>query len=404
LKAEYRFLDNGHVMVVLTDVTEEHRLSKKVANERLHLAMIVTAVTDSRDFFDAVDSFRQFYRNDLAQILPARASPQSICQEVCRQIHTFKGTFAQLNFDTTPKMLHALEGRFGELLRQGDKVVIGKIVEQALSVDYHGTLESDLAVVRQALGEEFLDHGKGVFLPMPQARKLRAVAERLLEGARLDLDSAEIKELFAEFRNLDKVSLASALAVYERVVLDVAKRLNKEVSPLSIDGGKDLWLDPELYGPFLRSLVHVFRNAVVHGIEDPEERLARGKDPSGSIDCVIHHQGNGFTLMIADDGRGVDLNALREQVVSIGLMSREKAFALSDDEVLALIFADDVSAREKADELAGRGVGLAAVRAETDALGGNVTVTSSPGQGARFVFSFPSLRLGESSFVDAGIA
>jgi len=404
LKAEYRVLDNGHVMVVLTDATEEHRLSKKVANERLHLAMIVTAVTDSRDFFDAIDSYRSFFRHDLAQILPARATPQSIHQEISRQVHTFKGTFAQLNFDATPKMLHALEERLAEFPRQDPSMSIGKIVELVLSVDYHATLEADLAIVRDALGEDFLSHGKGVFLPMPQARKLRAVAEQLLARGTFDLEE-DIRSLFIEFRNLDKVTLPAALMVYRRVVVDVAKRLNKEVAPLSIDGGEDLWLDPEIYGPFLRSLIHVFRNAVVHGIEDAEERLVQGKEPVGRIDCIIRPQGDGFTLTIADDGGGIDLNALRDRAASIGLMSREQAAILEDEEVLSLIFADNVSVREEADELSGRGIGLAAVRAETVALGGNVTVASSPGQGARFVFFFPSPeRLAKQGLADAGTA
>lgn len=388
LKSEYRRLDNDHVMVVLTDVTEEHRLSRRIESERLRLSMIVAAVSESRDFFDAVEAYRKFLREDLAPLLSLRASPSSIRQELYRQVHTFKGTFAHFSFNATPKMLHELEGRLSELERQGGDLTIGAIIEATLSDDYNWALESDLSVLRDALGEEFLAQGKGVFLPMSQARELRAVAERLLSGEPLDLGSAAIRALFAGFRNLDKVSLADALEIYDRVVSQVAVRLNKQVEPLAIDGGEDLWVAPETYGPFLRSLIHIFRNAVVHGIEEPEDRAGSGKDPAGRIECAIRRQGSGFTLTIADDGAGLDLDMLRERAASLDLLSGAEAAELSDREAAELIFVDRISVQDRADEWAGRGVGLAAVRTETLALGGRVEVASTVGQGTRFTFYF----------------
>jgi len=389
LKLEYKRLDNGHLMVVLTDVTEERRLSKRLDSERQRLAMIVAAVTESRDFFDSVESFRQFYRQDLMRILSTRTEPLSVHQEIARQIHTFKGMLAQFNFEAAPQLLHQLEEKLSELRRKGQAMTAGQIVELVLSFDLHGALETDLTVLRNALGDDFLDQGKRVFLPLPQARKLRAVAERLLAGEDLDPGSNELRELFEAFRNLDKISLAEALATYDHTVSQVAKRLEKEVDRLTIDGDEDIWLDPDLYGPFLRSLVHVFRNAVAHGIEDPDERLANGKDAMGKIECRIRLKGSSFSLSIADDGAGLDVAQLRDKAVSLGLMSREDADGLSEDEAMALIFADAFSSRNQADELAGRGVGLAAVQAETRTLGGQVIVTSSPGEGTRFQFSLP---------------
>lgn len=389
LKLEYRRLDNGHLMVVLTDVTEERRLAKRVESERQRLALIVAAVSESRDFFDAVEAFRQFVRQDLMEILAARAEPLSVYQEIYRQIHTFKGMLAQYNFSATPSVLNDLEEKLSELRRKDAEMTTGQIVELVVPIDFRGALETDLTVLRNALGEDFVDQGKRVFLPLSQARRLRAFSERLLAGEALDPGSAELRELFEEFRKLDKIALAEALAAYEHTVSQVSKRLDKEVGPLSIDGGEDLWFDPDQYGSFLRSLVHVFRNAVIHGIEDPDERLAQEKEPVGRIECVIRQQDSSFTLSIADDGAGIDPKALRERAISVGLMSREQADGLSDEEAVELIFADAVSSLRQEGELAGRGVGLSAVRAQTHALGGQVTVTSSLGTGTRFLFTLP---------------
>jgi len=185
------------------------------------------------------------------------------------------------------------------------------------------------------------------------------------------------------------MSFSQALGSFERLIQQAAARLEKEVAPLVVRGGEAVWIDPQHWRPFLRSLTHVFRNAVVHGIEDPNTRLDSGKSELGSITCSVQVSGTQLQLSIADDGVGIDLAALRQRAVGMGLLASQAVAALSEEQVMELIFLDNVSTLQEASDLAGRGVGLAEVRSQARKLGGDVRVQSARGQGTQFVFTLP---------------
>jgi len=148
-------------------------------------------------------------------------------------------------------------------------------------------------------------------------------------------------------------------------------------------------VDPRILGPFCKSLVHVFRNCIDHGIEDADSRLAAGKHESGRIHCRIERSGARLHLSISDDGRGIDPEQIRVKAVERGLITAETATRLSEAEVLRLIFTDRLSTREQVTEVSGRGIGLGACLRELEHVGGTVEVVSTPGAGSAFCFSLP---------------
>jgi len=188
---------------------------------------------------------------------------------------------------------------------------------------------------------------------------------------------------------LRKLTLNAVLSGFDGLVRQVAARLGKDVAPIEVKGGEDLWIDLGPYQAFLHSLGHVFRNAVVHGIESPEDRWAAGKAEAGRIICQLGLDKRLIKLSIADDGAGLDLDALRHRAVASGIYAEDEVGAVSDEEIAYLIFRDQLSGHDSVTELAGRGFGLAAVLAETLRLGGEVTVKNSAGKGCEFVFVLP---------------
>lgn len=389
LKAQYTMLDKGRVMVVLTDVTAERRLERKIESERRRLEMIVAAVTDGRDFFDAVDAFRDFVSHGLPAMLDAGANAEVAAREVYRQMHTFKGLLNQFSFPRVPVALHELESRLERLRQTGQNPSPARIAEAVGAVPLMALLDEDLAVLREALGPDFLEHGNRVVLTAAQAEQLRHLAERLLRGEPIDATIGRMRKLLLEIGQLHKVPFRDVLTGFERTIRQASARLEKEVAPLEVQGGTDVWIDPQAYRPFLRSLTHVFRNAVAHGIEDPRTRLAAGKDRRGRIVCTVSAGADRIELSIVDDGAGIDLAALRRRAVSAGLAGAEDAPAASAERMLDLIFLDHVGTQQEATQLAGRGVGLAAVRSEVRRLGGEVTATTSAGGGTQFLFTLP---------------
>ena len=165
--------------------------------------------------------------------------------------------------------------------------------------------------------------------------------------------------------------------------------MGKEVASIEVCGGEDFWLDPKPYQAFIRTLGHVFRNAVAHGLETPEERWEAEKDEVGRIFCSVSLVSSTIKLSIADDGAGIDLAAIRKRAMEVGLLAADEVLALSDEDVVSLIFRDRMSTRNAVTRFAGRGVGLSAVLAETSKLGGQVVVNSLPGKGTEFLFTMP---------------
>jgi two-component system chemotaxis sensor kinase CheA len=174
---------------------------------------------------------------------------------------------------------------------------------------------------------------------------------------------------------------------FPRVVRDIAAKLNKEVQ-LVIEG-KETELDRSVLEEVGDPLGHLVRNALDHGIEPPEARLAAGKSVTGTVRLTARHADGRILITVEDDGRGMEPDALRRAVVEKGLMSRETAESTSDADMLRVIFLPGFSTARVLTEVSGRGVGMDVVRNNIERLGGWVDVSSEPGIGTKVSLSLP---------------
>jgi chemosensory pili system protein ChpA (sensor histidine kinase/response regulator) len=150
-------------------------------------------------------------------------------------------------------------------------------------------------------------------------------------------------------------------------------------------------------------ILHVIRNAIAHGIEDPDDRHARAKPREGTVSLTAYHRGGYVVIEVQDDGRGVDCERLKAEAVRLGLLPREIAPLLEGPEAVGLIFLPGLSTAPTATAAAGRGIGLDAVRTEVAALNGEISVESEPGIGTRFIFRIPVMRAASDAlFVRVG--
>ncbi|MDP2752432.1 MAG: ATP-binding protein [Rhodocyclaceae bacterium] len=391
LKVEYKPLghnNHGKFMVVLTDMTEERRVTDALAVEQAHLKMIVASISDNRNFFETVDAFQEFLGQRLACLLGGKGTPALIAKELYREIYTFKGLLNQFSFPTTPKVLHDIESRLSLLLSQ---VPTQPMMMECLSRPLlQEAFDADMSVLSESLGDAFLTQGRNLMLTDDQARQLEVLSRQLLRGEPIDTGIVEVRHLLDEIVNLRNICLSDALHGFDKLVQQIAQRLEKEVAPLVIHGGDDLWIDPQSYKAFLQSLVHIFRNAVTHGLETMETRWEADKEEMGHITCTLTSDASGIHITIADDGAGLNLQALREKAVANGIYSEEAVRNIDDETIARLIFMDNISTQKEITDLAGRGVGLAAVLSETEKLGGNVVVKTKAGQGTEFHFTLPA--------------
>ncbi len=174
---------------------------------------------------------------------------------------------------------------------------------------------------------------------------------------------------------------------FPRMVRDVARKLGKSVQ-LVIEGETTM-VDRDILDKIEAPLNHIIRNAIDHGLETEEERLAAGKPPKGTIRLRAYHHAGMLSVVVEDDGRGVDLEKLRQKVVAKGLVDETMGETLSEAELMDFLFLPSFSTRDSVSEISGRGVGLDVVHDVMQEMRGSVRATSRFGKGTRFHMQLP---------------
>jgi two-component system chemotaxis sensor kinase CheA len=174
---------------------------------------------------------------------------------------------------------------------------------------------------------------------------------------------------------------------FPRVVRDLAAACGKQVR-LDLDG-RDTELDKSIVEAVRDPLTHMVRNAVDHGIEPPDVRLARGKPAEGTLRLHAAHEGGKVVIRITDDGGGIDPARVRDKAVAARLVTPEQAGRMSDRELVNLIFLPGFSTADRVTQFSGRGVGMDVVRTNVEKIGGTVDVASEPGQGTTVTMTIP---------------
>jgi len=174
---------------------------------------------------------------------------------------------------------------------------------------------------------------------------------------------------------------------FPRLLRDVAKQCGKDVA-LDLSG-QNTDLDKSILDALAEPLMHLVRNAVDHGVEHAEERIAAGKPARGTVYLNACHQGTQVVIEVRDDGRGIDLSEIRGQAVAKGIVKAEEMERLSDSEAMNLIFEPGFSTALEVTEVSGRGVGMDVVRTVMDRLKGTVQVSSTKGRGTTIQLRAP---------------
>ena len=194
--------------------------------------------------------------------------------------------------------------------------------------------------------------------------------------------TAELQEGVMRIR---MVPISQIFSRFPRLVRDLSKTLNKKIN-LVIEG-EDTELDKSVIEDLLDPIMHSVRNSIDHGIESPQERLAAGKSEEGRVLLKAANEGNMIVIEIGDDGKGIDVDAVKAKAAERGIISPNKI--LTDIEAYNLIFEPGFSTAKQITSISGRGVGLDVVRRQIDKLNGTVTVSSERGKGTKFTIKLP---------------
>jgi len=300
--------------------------------------------------------------------------------------------------------------RIDNLLNLVSETVINKATFNQISTRFselQGGFQSSQGQFRDGLKELF-DELPDYLASIQAGRSVKEIKKEVLEKygglyATFDAFEADFKTNVAKFRstaqNLGRITselqegvmrirmvpISQIFSRFPRLVRDLSKSLNKKVN-LVIEG-EETELDKSVIEDLLDPLMHSVRNALDHGVESPEDRKAAGKPEEGTVMLRASNEGNMIIIEIADDGKGIDVEAVRAKAIERGLIHPSKV--LTELESFNLIFDPGFSTAEKVTNISGRGVGLDVVKRQIEKLNGSVTVSSQRGKGSKFTIKLP---------------
>lgn len=187
--------------------------------------------------------------------------------------------------------------------------------------------------------------------------------------------------------NMRMVPVETVFNRFPRMVRQLARELNKQINLEII--GADTELDRTVIDEIGDPLVHLIRNAIDHGIENPEERKVKGKPAEGTVKLKAYHSGNHVFIEIEDDGAGINKDKVLRKALSKGVVTEEQALTLSDRQIYELILASGFSTAEQVSDISGRGVGLDVVKTTIESLGGSISIDANEGKGSIFSIQLP---------------
>jgi two-component system chemotaxis sensor kinase CheA len=342
------------VLVVISDVTEAVERARSEIDQREQLAIFQQLMGGRAEFFEFFEECERLAQSVL--IDPPIDRPS-----LFRAVHTLKGNCSMRGFGSIVTVCHGLEEKLAQPAENLDAA------DRASLATVWSAFETR---VRRLIGT----------IPQDRIELTRADLQSVREGIAAGKTGEEL------LHSLRRLELEPASHRLERMADDarsLAGRLNKADLVVTIEA-EDIRFERKRWAPFWGAFVHMLRNAIDHGVETAEERLASGKPRAGHLALRARQSGGQVIIEISDDGRGIDWAAVRARVHELG---RE---AKTETELLAALWQGGVSTKSSTTETSGRGAGLSACHDACSTMGGALSVISTPGQGTTFQFRIPA--------------
>jgi two-component system chemotaxis sensor kinase CheA len=344
------------LLLTISDITALEAATRESNNNRTLVSILKQR-----------ESFRSFVLEAKQQLEAARRAVASQNQTLARHaLHTIKGNSASYGLDDVVEMIHTIED--ASTLEAGDVDQVAAALRKFLDVN-----ERVLELKYEEIGDE------GFAVTREQMSNLRSLISTIPGN-----QASELRRWTA--RVLRKPAW-QVLGPVEDFSHKLADRLGKSIQ-FELTGG-DTTVDVETVRPVFQVLTHLIRNAVDHGIEGPLER--KKKPLRGVLQVEVAEKPHAYVLRCHDDGRGVDTEALGRRAVELGFLTPEALASMDGAARVQLVFVEGLSSARVTTSISGRGVGMSAVRAAVEKVGGKIEVESIPGIGTTFHVIIPKL-------------
>ena len=379
----------GNILAVFENVSSEHELADHVSRSEAETAQVL-AVAENPGLFREFLSLAQDIIHGILEgsaLLARDPGDEEIINGLFRLAHTLKGTTSAFGASALSETAKALEDRLSGMREhdEGSEALAGEVFR--LAEEFQHEFKRLMVLAERILGDDWQESGE-IFLQVSlrELDRVRGMARDLYrDGPKEERAAALVRSL----RILRMAPAKKGLARAMRIIEDLLHRTGKEVE-FRFEGEETL-LDCEVARMLNDPLVHLFRNSLSHGIEEPEERILCGKPERGLVSLIVRTVEEETVLEFTDDGRGMDPGKLLETALRKRMITPEEAEGFSSSDCLELIFLPGFTTSSQVNAIAGRGVGMDAVRENIRLLRGSIRIDPSSAVGVRFIIRIPPM-------------
>lgn len=351
------------ILVNVQDITNQVRLEQRLEQERaqndLQIEMLTTILNVSPKIITEFITNTRQNINDINEVLKTPGSSQSELQEKLNRMY---------------RVMHSLKGEASSLSLHSFTVIATNFEEKLKALQYKGDL----------VGNDFLP----LTIHLEDLLNLSNTIDAL--GRRINHSSADtnaVKNGIGSETTHTSPATKGMNEFYQQYADNIATRQGKQVA-LKATGFNDLHLSRDIESSLKKIVIQLIRNAVVHGIETPDARVAAGKSNLGNINLSLLDLAESYKLTIEDDGAGINFPAIKEKAIQMGY-SPDEVNGWSEQKLITLLFKSGFSTKDTTDEDAGRGVGLDIIKEDIQLLQGQLNVDTKRGQFTRFTIRLP---------------
>ena len=387
ISLKYKVVTNNtssnEMIVIISDLSNLENIEEQKQLEIEKLNKIISISNNYNDFMLIYNEYVNFFVQDIFIIIDEKNSTNDLkLLEIFRRVHTFKGNFSQFNLTKLSSELHDFETeieRNKENLSKQDSISLIKFISKN---NFIGWLDSEMKEIKKILGNDYFKTSSKIIVSREKIYEIHdLIKERVTRYT--------AKEILPYVLEILKIPFYTMFQYYQDYLVSLASSQNKRINLPKITGG-DFLVDVKKFNPFVKSLVHIFRNCISHGLEIPDDRELLNKNEFGNIDIFLGNNSDVIYIMIADDGRGIDEKILKKKLIEKKMFTEMQLSKMNKSKIFKQIFTNGFSTQDITTDLSGRGMGLSAVKVEVDNLGGTIDIESNLDRGTSFIFTFPN--------------
>jgi len=372
MRLRYAFSSQENLLyIILSEGSVTETFASDVNDKMTELEMAIEVLTHQKAYFELKEMLHQFTTVEIERLCYEIHDGQRLKNAIRYALHPIKLRCLSLSLSNTLKAIEYLEENI-------DHMAVDLSVEQLLyrldNLGIYRLMEVDQMLLNQRFGDDLLT-SRSLPVSMEAFHEISHLIDNLQE-------SDEKLQLATRYARIRHVGVEEIIQRFDKFARDYAKKLGKKVRPIIYEG-ETLLIDEERYGEVINDFIELISNAIEHGIEFPSDRYRNGKPEHGMIKVTTRLNDLGLLISFEDDGRGIDINAVKDVLYDKKLMPFDEIVVMDDQQVMEAVFMEGVTTYASHDRLS-RGTGLSILKKRIEASGGVVSVSSGVNLFTRF--------------------